>query len=57
MKSTWTRHACRHRGVKVRVYLDGTQLAERKPTKVFHNLAETPGIEIRIWRDYSAVVS
>jgi ATP-dependent exoDNAse (exonuclease V) alpha subunit len=35
------------RGVKVRIYLDGTQLAEREPTKVFDDLAETPGVEIR----------
>jgi phosphatidylserine/phosphatidylglycerophosphate/cardiolipin synthase-like enzyme len=25
------------RGVKVRIYLDGTQLAEREPTKVFNH--------------------
>jgi hypothetical protein len=31
------------RGVKVRICLDGTQLAEREPTKVFWNLAATPG--------------
>ena len=36
------------RGVKVRIYLDGTQLAEREPAKVFRDLAETPGVEIRI---------
>ena len=30
------------RGVKVRIYLDGTGLAEREPSKVFHDLAETP---------------
>jgi hypothetical protein len=36
------------RGVKVRIYLDGTQLAERQPAKVFNDLAETPGVEIRI---------
>jgi phosphatidylserine/phosphatidylglycerophosphate/cardiolipin synthase-like enzyme len=30
------------RGVKVRIYLDGTQLAEREPAKVFNDLAETP---------------
>jgi phosphatidylserine/phosphatidylglycerophosphate/cardiolipin synthase-like enzyme len=36
------------RGVKVRIYLDGTQFAEREPTKVFSDLAETPGVEIRI---------
>jgi phosphatidylserine/phosphatidylglycerophosphate/cardiolipin synthase-like enzyme len=35
------------RGVKVRIYLDGTQLAEREPAKVFRDLAETPGVEIR----------
>jgi phosphatidylserine/phosphatidylglycerophosphate/cardiolipin synthase-like enzyme len=35
------------RGVKVRIYLDGTQLGEREPTKVFNDLAETPGVEIR----------
>ncbi|MGO9238418.1 MAG: hypothetical protein ACLP4V_31610 [Methylocella sp.] len=33
------------RGVKVRLYLDGTQLAERKPTQVFRDLAETPGTD------------
>jgi hypothetical protein len=35
------------RGVKVCLYLDGTQLAEREPAKVFLELAETPGVEIR----------
>jgi phosphatidylserine/phosphatidylglycerophosphate/cardiolipin synthase-like enzyme len=35
------------RGVKVRIYLDGTQLAEREPTKVFEDLAHTGGVEIR----------
>jgi len=35
------------RGVKVRIYLDGTRLAECAPTKVFRDLAETPGVEIR----------
>jgi phosphatidylserine/phosphatidylglycerophosphate/cardiolipin synthase-like enzyme len=35
------------RGVKIRIYLDGIQLAERAPTKVFLDLAETPGVEIR----------
>ncbi len=34
-------------GVKVRIYLDGTRLAERAPTKVFRDLAETLGVEIR----------
>jgi phosphatidylserine/phosphatidylglycerophosphate/cardiolipin synthase-like enzyme len=35
------------RGVKVRIYLDGAQLAERAPTAVFQDLAATPGVEIR----------
>jgi phosphatidylserine/phosphatidylglycerophosphate/cardiolipin synthase-like enzyme len=35
------------RGVKVRLFLDGTRLAEREPAKVFNELAETPGVEIR----------
>jgi phosphatidylserine/phosphatidylglycerophosphate/cardiolipin synthase-like enzyme len=30
------------RGVKVRIYLDGAQLAEREPAKAFLDLAETP---------------
>jgi phosphatidylserine/phosphatidylglycerophosphate/cardiolipin synthase-like enzyme len=38
------------RGVKVRIYLDGAQLAEWEPAKVFNDLAETPGVEIRIKR-------
>src|SRR5690348_10012320 len=36
------------RGVKVRIYLDGTQLAEREPAQVFDDLAGTLGVEIRI---------
>jgi phosphatidylserine/phosphatidylglycerophosphate/cardiolipin synthase-like enzyme len=36
------------RGVKVRIYLDGAQLAEREPSKFFFDLAETPGVEIRV---------
>jgi phosphatidylserine/phosphatidylglycerophosphate/cardiolipin synthase-like enzyme len=35
------------RGVHIRIYLDGTQLAEREAPEVFHELAETPGVEIR----------
>jgi phosphatidylserine/phosphatidylglycerophosphate/cardiolipin synthase-like enzyme len=35
------------RGVRVRIYLDGAQLAEREPAKVFNDLAETPGVELR----------
>jgi phosphatidylserine/phosphatidylglycerophosphate/cardiolipin synthase-like enzyme len=66
MKSTWppyvltdwailqalTRAA--DRGVKVRIYLDGTQLGEREPAKVFNDLAETPDVEIRIKHKASA---
>jgi phosphatidylserine/phosphatidylglycerophosphate/cardiolipin synthase-like enzyme len=37
-----------NRGVTARIYLYGTQLAERELTKVFQELGETPGIEIRI---------
>src|ERR1700752_2516270 len=32
------------RGVVIRINLDGTQLAEREPAKVFRDLAETPGV-------------
>ena len=39
------------RGVAIRIYLDGTQFAEREPAKVFFDLAETPGVEVRIKRD------
>jgi hypothetical protein len=35
------------RGVKVRVYLDGVQLAAREPAKLFLELATTSGVEIR----------
>jgi phosphatidylserine/phosphatidylglycerophosphate/cardiolipin synthase-like enzyme len=38
----------------VRIYLDGTQFAEREPAKVFQDLAETPGVEIRTKRDHGA---
>jgi len=34
-----------------------TDCAEREPSQVFHDLAETPGVEIRIKRYHSAVVS
>jgi phosphatidylserine/phosphatidylglycerophosphate/cardiolipin synthase-like enzyme len=42
------------RGVMVRIYLDGSQLAEREPAKVFNDLAETPGVEIRVKHKASA---
>jgi phosphatidylserine/phosphatidylglycerophosphate/cardiolipin synthase-like enzyme len=42
------------RGAKVRIYLDGTQFAEREPTRVFQELAQTPGVEIRVKRENSA---
>ena len=32
----------------MRIYLDGEQFSEREPAKVFFDLAETPGVEIRI---------
>jgi phosphatidylserine/phosphatidylglycerophosphate/cardiolipin synthase-like enzyme len=38
------------RGVKLRIYLDGTQLGEREPSNISNDLAETPGVEIRIKR-------
>jgi phosphatidylserine/phosphatidylglycerophosphate/cardiolipin synthase-like enzyme len=44
------------RGVKVRIYLDRTQPAERGPAKVFQDLAETPDVEIRTKRDNSALM-
>jgi phosphatidylserine/phosphatidylglycerophosphate/cardiolipin synthase-like enzyme len=44
------------RGVKVRIYLDGGQLAQREPAKVFQDLAETPGVEIRTKRDHGALM-
>jgi phosphatidylserine/phosphatidylglycerophosphate/cardiolipin synthase-like enzyme len=40
-------------GVHIRIYLDGTQLAEREPVKVFNDLADTPGVEIRIKHENS----
>lgn len=40
------------RGVKLRIYLDGTQIGEREPSKPFHELAETPTVEIRVKRDH-----
>src|ERR1700730_13848339 len=42
------------RGVGVRIYLDGEQLSEREPAKVFNYLAETPGVEIRTKCDHGA---
>jgi phosphatidylserine/phosphatidylglycerophosphate/cardiolipin synthase-like enzyme len=41
------------RGVKVRIYLDGVQLAEREPAKVFQELAATHGVEIRTKRPHT----
>jgi phosphatidylserine/phosphatidylglycerophosphate/cardiolipin synthase-like enzyme len=38
------------RGVRVRVYLDGVQLAEREPAKVLRELATAPSVEIRTKR-------
>jgi phosphatidylserine/phosphatidylglycerophosphate/cardiolipin synthase-like enzyme len=44
------------RGVKGRIYLDGTQFTEREPTRVFQDLAQTPGVEIRVKRENSALM-
>ena len=41
------------RGVAIRIYLDGAQFVEREPAKVFRDLAETPGVEIRIKHENS----
>jgi PLD-like domain len=51
MKST-SRHTA-DRGVAIRIYLDGAQFAEREPAKVFRDLAETSGVEIRIKHENS----
>jgi phosphatidylserine/phosphatidylglycerophosphate/cardiolipin synthase-like enzyme len=50
----WPLTRAADRGVNVRIYLDGTQLAEREPAKVFQDLAETPGVEIRTKRAHGA---
>jgi hypothetical protein len=47
-------HTRRRSRRQVGIYLDGTQLAEREPAKVFNDLAETPGVEIRIKHKSSA---
>jgi phosphatidylserine/phosphatidylglycerophosphate/cardiolipin synthase-like enzyme len=44
------------RGAKVRIYLDASQLAEREPAKVFQDLAQTRGVEIRVKRENSALM-
>jgi phosphatidylserine/phosphatidylglycerophosphate/cardiolipin synthase-like enzyme len=45
------------RGVKVRIYLDGTRSAEVEGAKPFRDLAETPDdVEIRIKGDNSALM-
>ena len=41
-------HTRRRSRRQVQIYFDGIQLAEREPAKVFNDLAETPGVEIRI---------
>jgi phosphatidylserine/phosphatidylglycerophosphate/cardiolipin synthase-like enzyme len=45
------------RGVQIRISLDGTQFAEREPAKVFRDLAETPGVEIRIKHENSDLIT
>jgi phosphatidylserine/phosphatidylglycerophosphate/cardiolipin synthase-like enzyme len=44
------------RGVRVRIYLDAKRLAETEGAKPFHFLAETPGVEIRIKVDNTALM-
>jgi phosphatidylserine/phosphatidylglycerophosphate/cardiolipin synthase-like enzyme len=44
------------RGVKVRIYLDGGRLRETEGSKTFQDLAETPGVEIRVKREHSALM-
>jgi phosphatidylserine/phosphatidylglycerophosphate/cardiolipin synthase-like enzyme len=44
------------RGLTVRIYLDGKQLAEREPGSVFLDLAKTPGVEVRTKRDHGALM-
>src|SRR5262245_42026334 len=44
------------RGATVRIYLDASQLAEREPAKVFRDLAQTRGVEIRVKRENSALM-
>ncbi len=38
------------RGVTLRIYLDGGQLATRAPLPLFEELIETPGVEIKVKR-------
>lgn len=38
------------RGVSIRIYLDGGQLATHQQTSVFRELAETPGVVIKLKR-------
>jgi phosphatidylserine/phosphatidylglycerophosphate/cardiolipin synthase-like enzyme len=47
-------HARRRSRRQSGIYLDGAQLAEREPAKVFQDLAETPTVEIRTKRDHGA---
>jgi hypothetical protein len=39
-----------NRGVKLRIYLDGTQLVEHTSAKPFLELVEAPGVETRTKR-------
>jgi phosphatidylserine/phosphatidylglycerophosphate/cardiolipin synthase-like enzyme len=45
------------RGVKVRIYLDGAQLAEREPAKVFQDLAETPNNDLIVIKSAEAAAA
>jgi phosphatidylserine/phosphatidylglycerophosphate/cardiolipin synthase-like enzyme len=44
------------RGVKVRIYLDGGRWWETEGSKAFQALAETPGVEIRVKGENSALM-
>jgi phosphatidylserine/phosphatidylglycerophosphate/cardiolipin synthase-like enzyme len=45
-----------NRGVAVRIYLDGAQLAEYGRTNAFQDLVDTPGVEIRTKQDHGAAM-
>jgi hypothetical protein len=44
------------RGVKVRIYLDGTEPVGRDTARVFNGLAKRPGVEMRIKHDRSTLM-
>ena len=38
------------RGVKVRIYMDGSRIGEREPTPLFREMLANPGIDVRFKR-------